>query len=162
MGRTVDFLVNEYSLADIDTIAREIPDLKIILDHFGGVQLSEGPLDPKWREGFRVVAKRPNVYCKLSALYGRFRTQPAPKDLASYKPVIDLALKCFGEDRVVYGSDWPVTTLTGDYRSVITLTKSYFTGKDAQLARKVLHDNAVRFYGIADNEANETAPVSGK
>ena len=152
-GRTVDILVGGYSLDDVDEIARRVPKLKLVLDHFGGVQLDGGPHDDQWLRGFRTVAKRPNVYCKLSALYGRFKEQPAPTHLAAYKPTIDLALECFGEDRLIYGSDWPVTTLSGNYKSVINLTKSYFVDKDPQLARKVFHDNAVTFYGIADHES---------
>ncbi|MAR09653.1 MAG: hypothetical protein CL681_06730 [Blastopirellula sp.] len=153
MGRTVDFLIGGYSLDDVDTIAGRIPELKIIVDHLGGVQLDGGPHDPKWRQAFRKVARRPNVHCKLSALYGRFQKQPAPQDLDSYRPTIDLALQIFGSDRLIYGSDWPVTTLTGDYTSVINLTKAYFADKEPRLARKVFHDNAIRFYGIADHEA---------
>lgn len=151
-GRTVDFLIGDYSLADVDEIARRIPDLKIMLDDLGGVQLDRGSHDKKWVRGFRTVAKRPNVYCKLSALCGRFKQQPAPQDVATYKPTIDLALECFGEDRLVYGSDWPVTTLTGDHKSVIKLTNSYFAGHKRTVAHKVFHDNAVQFYGIPDHE----------
>ncbi len=57
-----------------------------------------------------------------------------------------------GEDRLIYGSDWPVTTLTGDYKSVINRTRAYFIDNRPQLARKVFHDNAVKFYGIFDHE----------
>ena len=152
LGRTVDFLIGGYSLDDVDEIARRIPNLRIIVDHLGGVQLDGGPHHAEWLRGFRQVAKRPNVYCKLSALYGRFSEQPAPKELTAYRPTIDLALECFGEDRLIYGSDWPVTTLTGDYRSVINLTRAYFVDKSPITARKVFHDNAVHFYGIADHE----------
>ncbi len=148
-GRTVDFLVGEYSLADIDEIARRVPELKIMLNHLGGMKLNGGPLDEEWLRDFQAVSKRANVYCKLSALYSRYQKQPAPKELASYKPSIDMALQCFGEDRLLYGSDWPVTTLTGDYASVINLTKSYLAEMEPSLARKVLHDNAIKFYGIA-------------
>ena len=153
MGRTVDFLIGGYSLSDVNEIARRIPDLKIMIDHFGGVQLDGGPHDKEWLRDFRTVATRPNVYCKLSALYGRFKEQPAPTNPAAYRPTIDFALKCFGEDRLIYGSDWPVTTLTGDYRSVINLTRAYFADQELKTARKVFHDNAVKFYGIADHEA---------
>ena len=152
MGRTVDFLIGKYSLQDVEAIAARVPDLKIMLDHFGGVRLSDGPLDSRWVRDFKTIANRPNVFCKFSAMYGRFRKQPAPKDLATYKPVIDLAMECFGEDRLIYGSDWPVTTQTGDYTSVIELTRSYFADKSVAVARKVLHDNAIRFYGIAGRE----------
>lgn len=147
-GRTVDFLIGGYSLADVDEIAKRVPTLKIIVDHLGGVQLDGGPHDKEWLQQFRQVAQRPNVYCKLSALYGRFQQQPAPRDLDMYRPTIDIALQAFGADRLIYGSDWPVTTLTGDYKSVINLTKAYFADKEQRLARKVFHDNAIRFYGI--------------
>ncbi len=150
MGRTVDFLIGQYSLQDVDSIAARVPNLKIMLDHFAGVRLNGGPLAEQWVRDFKAIAKRPNVYCKFSALYGRFRKQPAPKDLSMYKPTIDLAMECFGEDRLIYGSDWPVTTQTGDYESVIELTRSYFADKKVSVARKILHDNATRFYGIAD------------
>lgn len=146
--RRVDFLTGSYPLAELDWLAGRIPGLKIMVNHLGGIQLDGGPLDPEWTRDFRNLGKRPNVYCKLSALYGRFEKQPAPKCLDAYRPVIDLAMECFGEDRLVYGSDWPVTTLTGDYASVINLTRAYFEGKDPAVARKVFHDNAVRFYGI--------------
>lgn len=152
-GRTVDFLVGGYSLQDIDEIARRLPTLKIIVDHFGGVQLGEGgSFDAEWAKDFRKVAKRPNVFCKYSALYGRFKEQPAPTELAPYQAVIDLAFECFGDDRLVYGSDWPVTTLTGDYTSVIKLTRESLANRPAGVARKVLHDNAIAFYGIADHQ----------
>lgn len=148
MGRTVDFLIGQYSLQDVEQIAKRVPELKIIIDHFGGVRLNGGPHDEQWVRDFEAIAKRPNVYCKFSALYGRFRKQPAPMDLTTYKPTMDLAMKWFGEDRLVYGSDWPVTTQTGDYESVIKLTRSYFADKDIKVARKVLHNNAVKFYGL--------------
>ena len=157
-GRTVDFLVGGYSLQEIDEIARRIPELKIIVDHFGGVQLGDGGrFDPAWAEDFRKVAKRPNVFCKYSALYGRFKEQPAPTELAPYQAVIDLAFECFGADRLIYGSDWPVTILTGDYASVIELTKASLAKRPADVARKVLHDNAIAFYGIADHHTPRDA-----
>lgn len=149
-GRTVDFLTGSYPLEELEWLARRIPELKIMVNHLGGVRLDGQPLDRKWVCDFRKLAKCPNVYCKLSALYGRWKEQPAPQCLDVYKPVIDLAMECFGEERLVYGSDWPVTTLTGDYASVINLTKEYFKDKETAVARKVFHDNAVRFYGLGE------------
>jgi L-fuconolactonase len=148
-GKTVDFLVGGYSLEDATAIAKRVPKLKIILDHFGNVELDGGPLDPAWVEQMRAAAKNPNVYCKVSALYGRVKKQPAPKEPAYYKPVLDLAFECFGEDRLVYGSDWPVTRTTGDYASVVALTKAYFEAKGRRVSEKLFHENAAAFYGVA-------------
>ena len=149
-GKTLDVLAGAYTLDDVAEIARRVPKLKIILDHFGNVQLNEQPLDPEWVGKMRAVAKFPNVFCKVSALYGRVKPQPAPREIAFYKPVLDLVFECFGEDRLVFGSDWPVSETSGDYASVLTLTKAYFDGKGRQVSDKLFHANAVRFYGIAD------------
>jgi arylsulfatase A-like enzyme/predicted TIM-barrel fold metal-dependent hydrolase len=147
-GRTVDFLVSDYTLDDVAEISRKVPKLKIILDHFGNVELNEKPLDPTWVKSLRGVAKQPNVYCKVSALYGRVKKQPAPQNLEFYRPILDLALEAFGEDRLVFGSDWPVTETTADYASVVKLMRSYFESKP-KLAEKVFSGNALRFYGIS-------------
>lgn len=147
-GKTVDFLIGGYDLDDVAEIANRVPDLKIILDHFGNVRLDGKPLDPDWVRKFRNVAKKKNVYCKFSALYGRVKKQPAPRDIEFYRPVLDLAFQSFGEDRLIYGSDWPVTKTSGDYASVVKLTKAYFAEKEPSVAEKVFRTNAMEFYGI--------------
>ena len=58
-----------------------MPKLRIILDHFGNIRLDGKAIDPGWMADFRAAAKHPNVYCKVSALYGRVEKQPAPKDI---------------------------------------------------------------------------------
>ena len=147
-GKSVDFLIGKYTLKDVDAIARRVPKLRIILDHFGNLRLDGKPLDPAWVEDFRAVAKHPNVTCKVSALYGRVEKQPAPKDIEFYRPILDLAFECFGEDRLIFGSDWPVTETTGDYASVLALTRAYFDAKGPEVCDKLFQRNAVKFYAI--------------
>jgi L-fuconolactonase len=147
-GKTVDFLLGGYTLKEVAEVARRVPELKIIVDHFGGVLLDGKPLPAEWVADFKAVAKLPNVYCKVSALYGRVAEQPAPKDLTFYQEILDLAFVSFGEDRLVYGSDWPVTKTTGDYASVLKLTRSYFEPKGAGVCEKLFHRNAEKFYAV--------------
>lgn len=147
-GKSVDFLIGGYSLKEVDAIAKRVPKLRIILDHFGNLRLDGKALDPAWVEDFRMVAKNPNVHCKVSALYGRVEKQPAPEDLEFYKPILDLTFETFGEDRLIFGSDWPVSEATGDYASVLALTRSYFTAKGPEVGEKLFHRNAVKFYAI--------------
>lgn len=147
-GKSVDFLVDAYSLKDVDAIAKRVPRLRIILDHIANIRLDGKPLDPGWVENFRAVAQNPNVFCKVSALFGRVAEQPAPVDLAFYTPVLDLAFECFGEDRLVFGSDWPVSQTTADYPAVLKLTHAYFDPKGAGVCGKLFHDNAMKFYAI--------------
>lgn len=150
-GRAVEFLVGEYRFEEIADIARRVPNLRIILDHFGGVKLDGSPLDPKWVAALRAVAQEKNVFCKVSALYGRVEKQPAPQEIAFYAPVLDLVFDCFGEDRLIFGSDWPVTETTGDYASVVKLTKAYFDRKGRGVSEKLFHKNAAAFYRIPDS-----------
>jgi predicted TIM-barrel fold metal-dependent hydrolase len=145
-GRTVDFLLSGYSLEEVAEIARRVPELRIIVDHFGGVKLDGSPLAPSWIEQFRAVAKHPNVHCKVSALFGRWEKQPAPQDLALYTEVLDLAFECFGEDRLIYGSDWPVSEQTADYAAILRITRAYFDRKGPAVSEKLFHKNAAAFY----------------
>ncbi len=145
-GRAVDFLTGGYSLADIAEIARRVPELRILINHLGGVKLDGKPLAPEWAAQFRAVAKQPNVRCKVSALFGRWEKQPAPQDLAAYTEVLDLAFESFGENRLIYGSDWPVTEQTADYPAVLRLTRAYFDRKGPAISDKLFHQNAAAFY----------------
>lgn len=147
-GKTVDFLLGEYTLDDVSEIARRVPKLKIVLDHFGNVQLNDDPLDAEWIKKLRAVAKFPNVYCKVSALYGRVRQKPAPSDIGFYQPVLDLVFDAFGEDRLIFGSDWPVTQSSGDYASVVKLTRAYFDAKGRRVCEKLFYRNAEKFYAF--------------
>lgn len=147
-GKSVDFLLGDWSLKDVDAVAKRMPGQRIIIDHFGGVKLDGNPLPPEWIADFRAVAKNPNVFCKVSALFGRVAEQPAPKDLAFYKPVMDLAFESYGEERLVYGSDWPVSKTTGEYADVLKLTREFFEPKGAVVCEKLFHLNAEKFYAI--------------
>ena len=147
-GKAVDFLVGSYSFKDIAIIAERVPDLRIMLNHLGGVSLNGKPLDKDWVKEFTGMAKHKNIHCKISALFGRFKVQPAPQNLSAYTEILDLAFSAFGEDRLIYSSDWPVTEQTGDYTSVVKLTRSYLLPKGEAIARKVFFENAVRFYKI--------------
>jgi predicted TIM-barrel fold metal-dependent hydrolase len=123
-----------------------MPELRIILDHLGGVKLDGKPLAADWIANFRAVAREPNIHCKVSALFGRWEKQPATQDLAAYQEVLDLAFEYFGEDRLIFGSDWPVTEQTAGYASVLRLTRAYFDSKGPDVSAKLFHQNAEAFY----------------
>ncbi len=154
-GRTVDILAGDYTLDDVNEICKRVPKLKIILDHFGNVELTDQPLNADWIKQFQAVAKNENVYCKVSALYGRVKKQPAPKTPEFYKPILDLAFETFGEDRIVFGSDWPVSETTDNYDSIVELVRKYFDAKGKGTLQKVFATNAVRFYGIPEPKVGE-------
>jgi predicted TIM-barrel fold metal-dependent hydrolase len=128
-------LVRQLPLA-IRLVSR-CPDVTFILDHCGVPQVREKILDP-WRANICEIAGFPNVCCKISGLVAYAN----PKNWTAE----DHAIECFGWDRVMFGSDWPVCTLSASFRQwvevLLLLTRS--AGEANQ--KKLFHDNALRVY----------------
>ena len=72
-------------------------------------------------EGMEAAAKHPNVYCKVSALVEQTGQKPAPRDMAYYRPVLDTLWTLFGEDRLIFGSNWPISNGGAPYETVLGL-----------------------------------------
>lgn len=148
LGQTLDVLMFEFSLGDVDQIARRIPNLKILINHVAGANIDGNPVDPVWARDLAQAARNPNVYCKVSGLFQQSHQLPSPTDLAFYKPVLDELWKVFGADRLVYGSNWPVTMRGGSYADYKAVVMEFLELKDRTAKEKVLAGNAYKFYGL--------------
>lgn len=148
LGQTLDVLMHNFSLQEVDQIAREIPTLKILINHVAGANIDGKPVDPDWARDLAQAAKNPNVYCKVSGLFQQSHQQPSPVDLAFYKPVLDELWDVFGEDRLVYGSNWPVTMRGGSYASYKAVVIEFLEPKGQAAMAKILAGNAYKFYGL--------------
>ncbi len=98
-------------------LAKKMPTLRIVLNHIGNVRITSEAPPLAWAEGIQKAALHKNIYCKISALVegaAREGKRP-PKDLAFYRPYIDVVWNAFGSERVIYGSNWPVSELATDY-----------------------------------------------
>jgi len=102
-------------LEHVPTLAKEVPELAIIIDHLAKPPIKDRGWEP-WASLLARAAEAPNVYAKVSGLNtaADFETWTA-EDL---QPYIDHAIACFGADRLMFGSDWPVAILAGDYQKV--------------------------------------------
>ena len=142
----LDLLVRTPELPAVDDLARQIPDLRIVLDHIVHVPIDGNPPDPEWQSGMQTVGSNPNVYCKVSALPEQAVERPAPADLAYYAPALDALWNAFGEDRLVYGSNWPVCELAAEYGPMISVVKEYFGGKGKAAEEKYFRENGKAAY----------------
>ena len=97
------------------------------------------------------------MYCKVSGIIQRAGIKPTPKDRAFYSPVFEIVFDAFGEDRIVYGSNWPVTDRGGSYAEQLNIIRGYFNPpvmrlkeciKGELIAKKLFRENAVKFYGL--------------
>lgn len=144
-GLSYDLCVLPRQLPIVMNLASTCPDVVFILDHCGIPEVKERVLDP-WRTHITEIAKLPNVYCKVSGLVAY--ADPEQWKEEDLRPYIEQVISCFGWERVMFGSDWPVCTLSASYRkwveTLITITRN--AGEANQ--RKLFHDNAIRVYRL--------------
>ena len=150
-GKTLDILMKGMTLSDVSMIAQKNPKLKIIINHLSGMSFKDtNSINDTWRRQISDCASHTNVYCKVSGFFGRAGQNPAPMNLDFYKPCVDHIVKAFGEDRLVYGSNWPVLNKFGNYADYKTLVMDFCQQYDKTFAEKVLYRNALKFYGLPD------------
>ena len=147
-NQTLDVLMFQYSLDDVDMISKRLPKLKILINHVAGADIEGKPADPKWIAAVQKVAKNPNVNCKISGLFQQSHRQPSPKNLSFYKPELDVLWEACGEDRLIYGSNWPVTMRGGTYGEYLAVVKGFFADKSRAVREKFFFKNALKFYGL--------------
>ncbi len=126
-------------------LIKQCPDVNFILDHCGNPDIKNRDYS-SWRERMREVAGLPNVACKISGIVVNTNIENwAVEDLRS---AVEHVIECFGWDRVMFGSDWPVCTLAASFKqwfdALLFLTRD--AGEENQ--RKLFRDNAERVYRL--------------
>lgn len=124
-----DLCVVAEQLPAVARLARACPDVQFVLDHLGKPR----ELDP-WRADIAALAARPNVACKLSGL--------ATEIAGDHRPYLEHALECFGPERCMVGSDWPVLTLA-------TSAQEWFDAVEEVLGALAAHEREAVCFGTA-------------
>ena len=129
-------------------LAAALPALRIVINHNANVKIDGQAPPAAWREGIRAAAAHANVFCKASALVeGTGRNDgTAPRAVEFYRPVLDAVWEAFGEDRLIYGSDWPVSERFASLATVQAIVTDYFTAKGQRAAEKFFSKNALNAY----------------
>lgn len=125
-------------------LVRACPDVRFVLDHCGVPDVAGKALDP-WRADMTALARLPNVACKISGVVAYAGPDWTVDDL---RPFVEHAIECFGWDRVVWGSDWPVCTLTADLTRWVAATHAILAGTSEAEREKLLSANARRIYRL--------------
>ena len=133
-------------IADIVRLTDKVPSLRIVMDH---VPRLVKPTEPAARkaceDNLRELGKRKQVFVKVSGVVERVNGK-VPEEPAYYKSKIDELFDIFGEDRLVYGSDWPNSDLWAEYPVELKVVKAYFDAKGKQAAEKYFWKNSVAAY----------------
>jgi L-fuconolactonase len=144
-GISYDLLVHTRHLKHVRTLAETCPELSMTIDHLAKPPVASGEVDD-WKKEIEPVAAYPNVSCKLSGLvteanHRSWRTE----DL---RPYVDCVLQCFGPERLMFGSDWPVCLLAGSYRQVFESFQELLADLSAAEQKRIFGENAVNFYRL--------------
>ena len=124
-------------------LSRLLPGLRIVIDH---LPFAEWDADPAaMRPALAELARRPNVFAKISNVVRRMKGELID-DPAYYRPALDTLFDLFGADRVVYGSNWPVSDRVAPYATVHRVVAEYFAGKDRATAEKYFWRNSRAAY----------------
>jgi L-fuconolactonase len=142
-------------LGDVPELARSFPQLTIVIDHLGKPPLHTERMDD-WSSLIRRAADFGNVVAKVSGLNTLLETS-AWKGW-HFRQAVEVAFDCFGSDRLVCGSDWPVSLLNGGYPKVWCETVGIITAVAGdEAAQRILEDTPVRLYGIGDQAGVATS-----
>ena len=142
---TFDLCVLARQIPLATALAAQCPHVQFVLDHCGVPDIATGRFDA-WRRAVTGIAELPNVACKISGVLAY--CAPDQANLSAVRPHIEHCLEQFGWDRAVWGSDWPVCTITSGLRRWVAITRQAIAAACESDRRKLLHENARRLYGL--------------
>lgn len=144
-GLAYDILIYTRHLPVATEFVHRFPRQRFALDHLAKPPVKTNEINT-WEQGIRSLAAFPNVHCKLSGLVTEADWQHwMPEQI---KPYLDVVFDCFGPERLMIGSDWPVCLVAASYTRAISIVKDYISARPPHSQSAVLGDNAARFYRL--------------
>ncbi len=140
---TYDFLIFPHQLEAAIEVAQRLPEQAFVLDHIAKPPIKTGEIEP-WKKKLQRLAALPNVSCKVSGMLTEANHQRwQPED---FKPYLDVVFGAFTPQRLMYGSDWPVCLLAGQYEQAYRLVADYAQHLSPTEQAGLWATNAARFY----------------
>jgi len=142
---TYDILIFPHQLTAAIELAHMFPNQKFVVDHIAKPYIKDGYFHG-WAMMMKHLASYPNVYCKLSGIITEADYQSW--DHKQINPYIDWVLECFGSDRLMFGSDWPVCLVAGSYGDVLDIVQDRISQLSEDEQDKIMATNSIEFYNI--------------
>jgi len=140
-----DLLVHTRHLGHVLTLANECPDLPLVVDHCAKPPIATAEFDA-WARAIERVAAIDRIHCKISGLVTEAKHDAWSVD--QLRPYVDHVVSCFGIDRLLFGSDYPVCLLAATYAQVLGAARDFFAGYPESAQGAVFAGNAERFYAL--------------
>lgn len=140
-----DLCVFENQIPLAARIAKACPEVQFVLDHCGVPKIDGGDFN-SWARSITDLSQLENVTCKISGVLAYCKEGEV--STATVRPYIEHSIQCFGWDRVLWGSDWPVLTMTSNIRNWVSTTREILSTEDPSNQAKLLHLNAETIYNL--------------
>ncbi len=140
-----DILIHEHQLEEATRFVDRHPEQAFVLDHIAKPKIAAGELEP-WRKRITELARRPNVYCKVSGMV----TEADPRNWTceQLRPYLDAVVEAFGLRRLMAGTDWPVCLLGTSYKGWWDLLRNYFAEFGEDERTSIFGECAMKTYGL--------------
>ena len=142
---TYDILVFPHQLGAVLEFVKTFPDQKFVIDHIAKPYIKDGFYDG-WAALMMEIGKQKNVYCKLSGIITEADYHHWTK--SEIIPYLDLVLDAYGPNRLMFGSDWPVCLVAGNYQEVKELIVNFIVKLSSDEQRNIMGANALKFYNL--------------
>lgn len=144
-GFTYDILIYENQLKEAIEFVNKFPGQKFVIDHCAKPSIKSKKIKD-WKKLMNEIAQNENVHCKLSGLITEAKWNKwNEKDIYPY---LDTVVESFGTDRLLFGSDWPVMLLSGNYTRWKLFLEDYLNKFSGEVKADVMGNNAIKFYNL--------------
>jgi L-fuconolactonase len=144
-GYTYDILIFQSHLTNTLKFIQQFPEQLFVIDHIAKPSIKNNQLID-WKTQLAAVAAYPNVYCKISGMVTEANWKQWQN--ADFKIYIDTVVDLFGTNRIMYGSDWPVCTLSATYQQQYNIVQEYFATFSKAEQDSFFGLNATQFYNL--------------
>ena len=141
---TFDALVKPQHLQYLYELLQRYPDLSVVIDHGAKPDIANGLFQP-WADNIETIAVNTGARCKLSGLLTESGNQPVYDKV---QPYMQHLMNCFGTERLMWGSDWPVLELVSDYLTWNDMVEQFLHGLGENDRLRIMGGNARKFYGL--------------
>ena len=144
-GYTYDILIFPHQLPNAIKLVAQCPEQRFVLDHLAKPYIKAGNI-ADWKKDLNALAAHDNVLCKISGMITEADYQNWTYE--QLLPYLDVAFQAFGTDRLMFGSDWPVCLVAGNYPAVKGIVEKYTLNFSEEEKVKIFGLNASRFYNL--------------
>lgn len=140
-----DILVFPNQLKNTVKLVERFPEQRFVLDHLAKPYIKDGKI-ATWKTDIENLAKHKNVHCKASGMVTE--ADVLNWDESDLKPYMDVVFEAFGTNRIMFGSDWPVCLLAGNYSRVLSVMENYIKQFTDEEQGMIMGKNAIDFYAL--------------